>query len=115
VVDHEPRAGQSPADHRQEVDEERRLAGHRRRRTGFGELVRPDAGRGATEGVVHLAVVAGHGECQPALQLGHGQHGLPVAVVGSALGGVGERRSGQLVHQRHHRADQPLDDPAEMR
>jgi hypothetical protein len=43
------------------------------------------------------------------------QSGLRVAVIAAALAGAGERRARQLAHHLHHRADQPLDDPAEMR
>jgi hypothetical protein len=47
-------------------------------------------------------------------QLGDGQHRAGLAVAVAALGRVGEGGAGQLVHHLHHRADQPLDDPAEV-
>ncbi|WP_215547376.1 hypothetical protein [Amycolatopsis sp. CA-230715] len=51
-----------------------------------------------------------------AIRPGHSPHGLAVAVVIPALDGVGDGGARHfVVHQPHHRADQPLHDPTEVR
>jgi hypothetical protein len=71
--------------------------------------------RRPTQSLGHLAVVAGHRQHQPGVQLGHRQYRAAVAVVGAALSDVRERRTGHLVVDQANRADHLLHDPAEMR
>ncbi|WP_165502675.1 tetratricopeptide repeat protein [Actinomadura fibrosa] len=115
VVEGESGAGQRPPLHRQEVHQERRLVRHRRGPATLGDALLPAPGRGLLQRAVNLAVVDRHRQRQPPLQLRQRQRRGCPAVVGALLSRIGERGARQLVDHLHHRANEPLDDPAEVR
>ena len=112
VVDDESRPSQGAPHNRKEVNQERRRVRRHRRQFGDCNSFGPSAGRRLSQSAVNGAVISGHGEGQPFLQLAKGQHRHPVRVVPAAFGRIGERGPGKFVDLLHCDADNPFHDPA---
>jgi hypothetical protein len=114
VVDRETGSRQSTAQDRQKIDQEGGRVGYEGGRPSPGDAFRPAGGGCLEQGGVDAAVISGHRQGQPTLQLAQGEHGHAVGIVGAPLSGIGKGGPGQLVHPLHRGADDALDDAAEM-